>query len=589
MRKVFISLAIVAIIFLGGGLLLSQQSADDAKFQKMLDTYFDELWKFYPTAATLAGVYKYNDKLDDLSSRNIERRHEQLDQFNGEIVAKMAKDKLSPDRQVEHEMMIDAIDLEFVKFESMLPWEYNPIYYNEIILNSIRGLLTKEFAPIDARIKSATLRAKAIPDLIKTAKENLKTPPQYYTETAVKQLPAIIDFFKTEAPQLTDKASANLKTSFQAEIGKALAALDDYQAFLKNTLLPKSTGNFRLGDQAHVRLLRLTAQNSIPIQDVIARAKADYNTIRREMFLVCIPFYRIMYPNVNLEQLTTQRGEEEVRTAVIKGVFDKIKTEHPSKEEFINRIKGSADEIKSFISQNKLFDIPEENLTIEPMPQALRGTLWSRLVSPGAYENGGPYTCQIMPIPDDWSPDIATSFLEDYTNYYLYFWTIEKVFPGSFVPTFFARKDPSLVKRIFPNQLLLKAWPLFTEEMLINAGFGNYDLRLRLNQLKLQLKSVIDFNIELNIHQGTMTKEQAIAYMTKGGFQTQAEAERKWNYIGLNPGESAYAYMGFQEILDMEKDYKKLKGDAFSQKEFLQKLLSYGALPLRTLKIRMAQ
>ncbi len=589
MRKILIPLAIVSFIFIGGGPLASQQSPEDAKFQKMQDTFFDELWKFYPTAATMAGVYKYNDKLDDLSSKNIERRHEQLDQFNGEIVAKMAKDKLSPDRQTEHEIMIDAIDLEFVKFESLLPWEYNPLYYNEILLHSIRGVLIKDFAPIDVRIKSATLRAKAIPDLIKQAKENLKTPPQQYTETAIKQFPGIIAFYRTEVPQLVDQASANLKSVFQAELAKALTALEDYQNYLQNTLLSKSTGNFRLGDQTHVRLLRLTAQNSIPLQDIIAQAKADYNNIRREMFLVCIPFYRIMYPNINLEQLTTQRGEEEVRTIVIKGVFDKIKNEHPTKEEYFNRIKMSADEIKSFISQNKLIDLPEEDLAIELMPPAMRGTVWSRLVGPGPYENGGPFTCLVMPIPDDWPPDAVNSYLEDYTDYYLYFWTIEKVFPGSFVPAYFTRKDPSLVKKIYPSQPLLKAWPLYTEEMLIHAGFGNYDLRLRLNQLKLQLKAVIDFNLELNIHQGSMAKEQAIAYMTKGGFQTQAEAERKWNYISLNPGESAHAYIGFQEILAFEKEYKKLKGEAFSQKEFLQKLLSYGALPLRTLKTKISQ
>jgi hypothetical protein len=39
----------------------------------------------------------------------------------------------------------------------------------------------------------------------------------------------------------------------------------------------------------------------------------------------------------------------------------------------------------------------------------------------------------------------------------------------------------------------------------------------------------------------------------------------------------------------MEKDYKKLKGEAFSQKEFLQKLLSFGGLPIRHLKTKMSQ
>jgi uncharacterized protein (DUF885 family) len=125
--------------------------------------------------------------------------------------------------------------------------------------------------------------------------------------------------------------------------------------------------------------------------------------------------------------------------------------------------------------------------------------------------------------------------------------------------------------------------------MLIISGFNNFDLRLRLNQLKFLLKAVIDFQLELNIHQAGMTKEQAIAYMIRGGFQTEVEAERKWNRILLKPGDAASQYIGYQEILDMEKDYRKIKGDAFSQKEFLEKLLSYGALPIRQLKTRMTQ
>jgi len=167
--------------------------------------------------------------------------------------------------------------------------------------------------------------------------------------------------------------------------------------------------------------------------------------------------------------------------------------------------------------------------------------------------------------------------------------TIQKVFPGNFVPALAARKDPSLVKKLFPNQALLKGWPVYTEEMFLYAGFGNYDLRLRLSQLKRALKTVMDFNLELNIHQGGMTKEQAVNYMTRVGFQSEGEAERKWNHIILNPGEAALAYIGFQEILDLEKDYKKLKGEAFNQKEFLRKLVSHGAMPLRALKAKIAQ
>jgi len=586
MKKVALSLLVFAWVVIGFGQLYAQ-SPEDAKFQKMIDAYLDGMWKFYPTAATLAGFTKYNDKLEDLDGGAIEKRHDALDAFNKELVAKVDRSKLSSENQSIHTMMVDALDLEFVKFENLLPWEYNPLFYNDIFLNSIRGLLVKDSAPLDARVKNATERAKLLPTLIKKAKENLKTPAQIYTETAIKQIPAIIDFYKVEVPNLTAAAAA--KNGFQAEIGKVIAALEDYQIFLKNEVLPKSTGNFRLGADTHLRILRMLSQGSIPMEELVARANADIKNIRREMFLVGIPFYRVMYPNINLEQMTTQRGEEEVRNIVIKGVLDKIKGEHAGKDEFVNRIAASAANVKAFLVQSQLLDIPAADLKVEAMPPSSAGVVWTRLVAPGAYEPDGTYTLQVMPVPADWTKEQAEAFMADHNNFYLDFLTVQKVFPGSFMPAFFTRKDPSIVKKLYPNQALLRGWPVYTEEMFIYAGYNNYDLRLRLNQLKLRLKTVIDFQLELNIHQGGMTKEQAINYMVRSGFQSDVEAERKWNQILLSPTDSALPYIGYQEILDFEKDYKKLKGDAFNQKEFLQKLLSFGALPLREIKTRLAQ
>jgi len=591
MRKkcVPIVLFVFVFVFLGLGFLLSQQGQEEAKFQKVMDAYLDTYWKFYPTAATMAGYHKYDDKLEDLGEKNIEKHHEELDVFSQDMVTKADKTRLGAEAQIDYDILRNALDLELMRHENLLPWQYNPIFYNEIFLNSLKGLLTKEFAPLDARMKAATERAKAIPGLVKQAKENLQTPPQVYTETAITQIPGILEFYKVDLPKLIEAAPAEMKSRFQAEWSKAVAALEDYQTFLQTQLLPKSTGNFRLGEQAHSRLLTLTSEFSIPAQELVARTNADYKNLRREMFLVCIPFYRVMYPEINLEQLTTQRGEEEVRDIVIQGVFDKIKVEHPTRENFLDQEKATVEALKSFFEQTKLIDLPDSALMIETMPLASRGLKQARLLGPGAYEIGGTYTIELSPVPDNLTDDQAREILEEYNDFYMPFWAVRQIYPGSFVPAFFTNKSGTLMRKLYPSGPLLRGWPAYVEQMLIYGGFGNYDLRQRLNQIKSQLKIVIDFQLELNIHQAGMTKEQAISYMTKRGFQTPAEAESKWNRILLNPCEAAYAYIGIQEIWDMEKDYKKAKGAAFSQKEFLQRLLGYGALPIRHLKAKLAQ
>ncbi len=590
MRKttVPVILFVLVFMFLGLGFLLSQQNGEEAKFQKVMDAYLDAYWKFYPTAATLAGFHKYDDKLEDLSEKNIDKHHDELDLFSQDMVTKADKTKLAVDSQVDYDIVRNALDLELMRHENILPWQYNPVFYNQLFLNSLRSLLTTEFAPLDARMKGAIERAKALPGLIKQAKTNLQTPPQIYTETAIKQFPGIMDFYKVDVPRLIEPAPAEMKSRFQAEWTKVVAALEDYQSFLQTQLLPKSTGNFRLGEPAHSRLLTLTSEFSIPAQELVARAKADYNNIRREMAMVSMPFYRIMYPNINMEQLSTQYNEEQLRSIFIKGVLDKIKGEHPTKENFIDRAKASAATIKSFLSEKGIVELPSGELAIEPMPRAEQGVCWARLLSPGAYDATGSYAVQISPLPDDWPAEKTESLLEEYNNFYAPWWTVRNVYPGWFISTFFTQKSGSLMTKLYPNMPLIKGWPVSLEETMILNGFGNFDLRLRMNQLKSQLKVVLDFQLELNIHQGGMTKEQAVQYMTAGGFQTPAEAEWKWNRILLMPCDSAYAYIGYQEIMDIQKDYKKAKGEAYNEKEFLQKLLDYGALPIRHLKAKLA-
>jgi len=233
--------------------------------------------------------------------------------------------------------------------------------------------------------------------------------------------------------------------------------------------------------------------------------------------------------------------------------------------------------------------LPEEMPDIVPTPVDKSGLALARLETPGAYEANGKYTVTLNSIPADWPAATVNSFLEEYNDYMFPFFIVENVYPGSFVPAMMTAKNASMVRKLYANQPLLKGWPTYLKEILVNAGYGNYDLRLRLAQLEMQLKAAMDFQLELNIHQGGMTEEQAINYMTRAGFQGEAEAKLKWKEIILNPGKAVYTYMGYQEILDIDKEYKKLKGESYKQSEFLQKLISYGAIPIRLLRTKILQ
>ena len=579
MKKTAIVVVALALFACATGALLAQ-SAEDAKFKKFQDTFWDAYFKFYPTAGTLQGFTKYNDKLEDLGEGSMEKFAAALNAFGSDIVTKINKTNLSPDLQIEHEMYQDFILAEADMLAIDGPWETNPLLYNHLFVQSLQGVLAKN----GGNTAAATSRAKLLPGLIKRAKDALKNPAPEYTQAAIDQLPAIIDFYRTDVPKMSGGAPA-----LQAEVVKVVAALEDYQRYLKGELLAKSQGNFRQGD-SHLKALQRASQGSLPIQQVIIpQSTADVKNIRNAMGEICLPYFKLMYPAINPDQLAAQKGVDVALTTIISGVFDKLEADHVGRDQYLERIGQATANLKAFIQKTGLIEVPTEDPKLEPMPAYLANGLWFHLVGPGAFEAAGPYTVYAKTIPADWSAEKADSYLQEYNNYSIDLMTARNVFPGSFTAAYFTRRDPSVIKRVVANPALLRGWPLYIQNTLVLGGYGNYDLRVRLHQLKLVLKAAIDFQMDLNVHLGTYTKDKVIDYMVRSGFMTQAEAEAHWTRIVLNPGDAAYAYIGYQEILDLEKDYRKLKGESFSPKDFLQKLLSHGAIPLRTLKTKIAQ
>lgn len=583
MKKTAILLFALSFVVISTTQLYSLQNAEDEKFQKLLDSYFDAYWKFFPTAATLAGFDKYNAKLEDFREKAIEKRRDEMDAFMKEIVVDINSKSLSPDFQIDHALIVNALDIDVMQHEMLVPWEYNPLYINTILMNCIRALFKEGSAPTEALAKNADSRLKSLERFISESKKNLKTPAEIYTQTAINQFPTINNFYHNELPGIINQCPESVKAKLQANLAKILPALDDYQNFLQNELLPRSTGSFRLME-AHARLVRTTFQNDIPVQELLAQAEADAKNIRNEMFKLVFGIYQIMDPVFDIEDPPANLNEDQLYYSVISHVFDKIKNDHVTKDEFVTKVNSLIPDVRSHLTDNQFVDLPADSLEIVLAPPESLQTSWLKLIFPAPYDSTGTFSLQISPMLEDIAEDKLLLLLEEYTNNFLPFWTAETVYPGYFVPAVKTHTNASIIRKLFPNMPVLMGWPYMFGEQMMKSGYGNYDLKLRLNQLKLDLRPVVTFIIEFQIHQSSMEKEDAINYMKRIGFFSQTEAERIWDEILLNPLSSAYQYVGMEEYRVLEEEYKKLKGDSYNHKDFMSEVLSHGAIPFRFLK-----
>jgi uncharacterized protein (DUF885 family) len=136
---------------------------------------------------------------------------------------------------------------------------------------------------------------------------------------------------------------------------------------------------------------------------------------------------------------------------------------------------------------------------------------------------------------------------------------------------------------------MIEGWAVYAERMMTDAGYKNNDPRMKLINMKWYIRAIINAIIDHNIHAGNMTQDEAMALMTKEGFQEEREAAGKWKRANLTSAQLSTYFVGFQEIWDLREAYKKKMGKKYSLKEFNETFLSFGSPPVKYIRELMVK
>ncbi len=555
-----------------------RKGAEDQKFKVLVDEFLDGYFKAHPVWATYNGEHKYDGLLDDYSQEAIQAEHNRLKSFL-ERMGTIDTTMLNDTNRVDLKILENEIRGQLLRYEEEKPWEMSPVMYNYLVGGSINSLITRDFAPWGERLGNVLSRLRQIPHLLEQAKANLDSPAEINTKTAIRQNKGTINLIKNELSKVLDK-SLSLKDSLTAESQKVIAALEDYQEFLENDLLPRSKGDFRLGKELYDKKLRYTLQSELASDEIVRRAEQEAKRVRKRMLDIAQPLHDKLFPTHRHKETG-----ERLENVIIKEVLDEIAKDHSKKDELLAVCRQIMKDLENFVKEKDLVDLTGINpLEVEWEPEFSRGIAVAGLDAPGPLDKEQKTFYRVSPLPDDWSKEQVESYLREYNNYMLVDLSVHEAMPGHYVQLFYANRFPSLVRAIFGNGAFIEGWAMYSERMMVNAGFMNFDPRYELQRLKMYLRAVINSILDARIHAGDMTKDEAIKLMTEGGFQERSEAEGKWIRACLTSTQLSTYFVGIQEILDLERDYKEKVGDEFSQKEFNQKLLSYGSPPTRFLR-----
>src|SRR5205085_12075202 len=88
-------------------------------------------------------------------------------------------------------------------------------------------------------------------------------------------------------------------------------------------------------------------------------------------------------------------------------------------------------------------------------------------------------------------------------------------------------RHASLIRKVLYNGAFAEGWAVYTEQMMLEQGYGDGDLSLRLHQLKFYLRTVVNAILDHRMHCTGMTDDEAKDLLINRGFQSEGEALAK--------------------------------------------------------------
>jgi uncharacterized protein (DUF885 family) len=542
-----------------------------ARFNTIANEYLKGYYSFNPSAATAAGLHEYDSRLETRSREAVGREVSRLrDVLN--LLARINAAVLPEETRYDYLVLTSHARGQLLELQDIRAWQHDPNVYNRLISESVDSILKRNYAPIEQRLNSVLAREREVARLLGEARANLEIPPRIYTETALAQARGSIDYFSRVVPQMIERAggsslNAARKAEFETANNGVITALRSFIEWLERDLLPRSTGNYAIGEENYRRKLLYDEMVETPIAQLIADGERELRRTQEEM-------------RVLAEEIAPGRG--------IKAALRALGREHPSANGLVGDTRAELDRIRAFVRTENILTPPaRENLTVNETPEYARSTSFASMDSPGAFERVATEAYYYVTPPDsEWDERRKDEHLSFYNRYALPVISIHEVYPGHYYQYLALKRQPSRVRVTLGSASFSEGWAHYCEQMMLDEGFGGNNPKLRLAQLNLALLRLCRYLVGLRLHTAGMTYEQGVDFFMREGYQERVNAEREARRGTLDPTYLVYT-LGKMQILALREEYRLRMGASFNLGDFHNRLLSYGMPPVKIVRLAM--
>jgi len=593
MTRFRFAVPLAAVLLSAPGGVLSAQTRDStlAGFPALAsDVVFTSL-AFSPGSATQAGLHDWPDPytgkrahldslLDNFSSQAIEKQRVYFMGVQSRLAA-IDRAHLDAQTQADYDVVANAAAFALFGLTKERFHQFKPQMYAEDLGNSLFANISLEYAEKNTRAADLTARIARVPGFLAVARRNLRASNEIYTRVALEETDGVSALVKNMGADFTRGTPSQARYARVAPA--ALAALAEYQRFIKDTLSRRGTVDWRSGVGLFNAKWKYSLEVSLTPDEALRIAEDSMRKARAEMLVLARPLHEKWFPGHRHTGDSTV-----VLNAIVSETLARIGAEHANRDSLLQQAKTDVAVLTRVVRDRRIVSLDSfPNLQVIPTPEFMRGVygVAGAVFAPPLNPNLATFYW-VTPIPAAWTSERADSKLREYNTYKMLDLTMHEGIPGHVVQGAYANLiTPDwrrLLRGIFSNTPYVEGWAVYAEHVMMYDAHvdGGDPVKMKLTDLKGMLRIYTNVIIDIRLHTRSMPGDSAVAFMMRDAFQERPEAEAKLqraqlDYVQLN----AY-FAGVEEWTRLRHDVQARDGKDFNLCRYHDTVLLYGALPV---------
>jgi uncharacterized protein (DUF885 family) len=522
---------------------------ESAKFEGLLDEYFESSLAENPMTAAYAGLKDGEGKLGRADLRHEERwerkRQKTLAALDG-ISPRLLSNEQQLDRlALRSELLLESED--FARARHTLDPD---------ALDSLLGILLHELqrGADEPRRAAANIRGllRAAPRYLNGAASLVTHPERVWRrimEQTAEGAPALFDAVDTFLKSATDEREDELL------IRGARKSVAMYRAKVCNRR-DAPEGSFAIGAESTKRRVRDQLGLDYSLGEIEALALGEIERINALLREACRPFGRGAKPERIIEQ---------------------ARSEWNPGRDLLGLYQRETKCVAQAFRAAKAVSFPQaESLDVRPVPDFMRHLFpTAAYSSPGAFEKRQRGIFWVNDLSETKKTE-AEKLAERQQHFGLSLTCAHEAYPGHHLQFVTANRHPRRWRRLFQHAVFYEGWTLWCEQMMVDLRVDRSPW-LRVQQLHDALWRAHRILVDLRLQTGRYKYESGVRHLQKHLGFTRARAEADVNWYTGSPTVPMSYWLG---RLENERLRQRLvEGRGWSLRKFNDWLLSFGTLP----------